>query len=60
MGPDPENRLGDQDTGSPGRSFSSGLQVPSEPFLSWSGKDLSAPLYWKFKEGSTRSLSLVN
>ena len=30
-GPDPENRVGDQDTGSPGRSASSGLQVPGEP-----------------------------
>jgi hypothetical protein len=27
-GPDPENRVGDQDTGSPGRPVSSGLQVP--------------------------------
>jgi hypothetical protein len=35
-GPDPENRVGDQDIGSPGRSVSSGLQVPSELFLSWS------------------------
>ena len=26
-GPDPENRVGDQDTGSPGRPVSSGLQV---------------------------------
>ena len=26
--PDPENRVGDQDTGSPGRPVSSGLQVP--------------------------------
>ena len=26
--PDPENRVGDQDTGSPGRPGSSGLQVP--------------------------------
>ena len=25
MGPDPENRVGDQDIGSPGRSVSSGL-----------------------------------
>jgi hypothetical protein len=33
-GPDPENRVGDQDIGSPGRSVSSGLQVPGEPFLS--------------------------
>ena len=30
-GPDPENRVGDQDTGSPDRPVSSGLQVPSEP-----------------------------
>jgi len=28
MGPDPENRMGDQDTRSPGRPVSSGLQVP--------------------------------
>ena len=31
MGPDPENRVSDQDTGSPIRSVSSGLQVPGEP-----------------------------
>ena len=30
MGPDPENRVGDQDTGSPGRPVSSGLKVPRE------------------------------
>ena len=30
-GPDQENRVGDQDTGSPGRPVSSGLQVPGEP-----------------------------
>jgi len=30
-GPDPENRVGDQDTGSPARPVSSGLQVSSEP-----------------------------
>jgi len=30
-GPDPENRVGDQDTGSPSRPVSSGLQVPGEP-----------------------------
>jgi len=30
MGPDLENRVGDQDTGNPGRSVSSGLQVPGE------------------------------
>ena len=29
-GPDPENSVGGQDTGSPGRPVS-GLQVPSEP-----------------------------
>jgi len=31
MGPDPETRVGDQGTGSPGRPISSGLQVPGEP-----------------------------
>ena len=31
MGPDPENRVADQDIGSPGRPVSSGLQVPVEP-----------------------------
>jgi hypothetical protein len=36
-GPDPENRVDDPDTGSPDRSVSSGLQVPGEPFPSWSG-----------------------
>jgi hypothetical protein len=36
-GPDLENRVGDQDIGSPGRPVSSGLQVPGEPFPSWSG-----------------------
>ena len=29
--PDPEKRVGVEDTGSPGRPFSSGLQVPGEP-----------------------------
>ena len=29
--PDPENRVGDQDIGSPDRPVSSGLQVPREP-----------------------------
>jgi len=28
--PDPENRVGDQDIGSPGRPVSSGLHVPGE------------------------------
>jgi hypothetical protein len=36
-GPDPENRVGDQEIGSAGRPVSSGLQVPGEPFPSWSG-----------------------
>ena len=31
MGRDPENRVGDQDIGSPGTSVSSGLQVSGEP-----------------------------
>jgi len=30
-GPDQENKVGDQDTGSPGRPVSSGLHVPGEP-----------------------------
>ena len=30
-GPDTENRVGDQDIGSPGRPVSSGLQVRGEP-----------------------------
>jgi len=30
-GPHPENRVGDEDIGSPGRPVSSGLQVPGEP-----------------------------
>jgi len=30
-GHNPENRVGDQDTGSPGRPVSSGLQVSGEP-----------------------------
>ena len=30
-GPDPDNRVGDQDIGSSGRPVSSGLQVPGEP-----------------------------
>jgi len=28
MGPDPENRVGDQDTGSPGRRFLPGSKCP--------------------------------
>ena len=31
-GPDTENRVGDQDIGSPGRPFFSGVQVTDEPF----------------------------
>jgi hypothetical protein len=36
-GQDPEIRVGDQDTGSPSKPVSSGLQVPGEPFPFWSG-----------------------
>jgi len=32
-GPDPENRVGDQDFGNPGKPVSSGLQVSGEPGL---------------------------
>jgi hypothetical protein len=35
-GPDPENMVGDQDIGSPGRPVSSCLQVPGDLFFSWS------------------------
>jgi len=31
MGPDPQKRVGDQDTGIAGRPVSSGFQVPGEP-----------------------------
>ena len=34
-GPDPENRVGDQDTGSPSRPVSSGLLVTGEPGYCW-------------------------
>jgi hypothetical protein len=30
-GPDPGNKVGDQNTGRPGRPVYTGLQVPSEP-----------------------------
>jgi len=30
-GPDPENRVGDQDIGSPGKPVSSWMQAPSQP-----------------------------
>jgi hypothetical protein len=49
-GPDPESMVGDQDTGSPGRPVSSGLQVTGEPFLPGRVKDLSAPLYTAFRK----------
>ena len=42
-GPDPQNRLGDQDTGSPGRLVSSGLQVPGEPGHC---RATTRPLWW--------------
>jgi hypothetical protein len=35
-GPDPENRVRDQEIGGPGRPVSPGLQVLGEPFPSWS------------------------
>jgi hypothetical protein len=43
-GPDPENRVGDQDTGGPGRPVSCGLQVTVSRFLPGRAKDLSATL----------------
>jgi hypothetical protein len=40
-GPDPENRVSDQDIRSRDRPVSSALQVPGEPFPSWSGRNLT-------------------
>jgi hypothetical protein len=37
MGLEPENKVGDKHIGSSGRPVSSGLQVPGDPFPSWSG-----------------------
>ena len=44
-GPDPENKVGDQYTGRPGRPVSSGLQVPDEA----GHCNLSAPRRFSFK-----------
>ena len=52
MGPDLENRVGDQDTGSPGRPVSSGLKVPGEPgALSCKNKTplVTFPQHFSFK-----------
>ena len=57
-GPDPENRVGDQDTGSPVRPVSSGLQVPGEPGpLSYKNKTslVTFPRHFSFK----RSFSYI-
>ena len=50
-GADPENRVGDQDIGSPGRLVSSGLQVPSEPghCLTRTSPPVTFPWYFSFK-----------
>ena len=42
-GPHPENRVADQDIGSPGRTVSSGLQVPCEPGYCRAG---TRPPWW--------------
>ena len=42
-GPDSENRVGGQETGSPGRLVSSGLQVPGEPGHC---RARTRPLWW--------------
>jgi len=41
--PDPENRVGDKDTGRPGRPVTSGLQVPGEPGHC---RAKTRPLWW--------------
>jgi hypothetical protein len=48
-GPDSENRVGNQDIGSPGWPVSSALPVPGEPFPSWWAKGLSALQYINFR-----------
>ena len=50
-GPDPENRVGNQDTGSPGRSVSSGLQLPGVPGQSCKNKTplVTFPRCFSFK-----------
>jgi len=45
-GPDPENRVGDQDIGSPGKLVSFELQVPVEP---GHYRDLHVPRRFSFK-----------
>jgi hypothetical protein len=52
-GTDPENRVGDQDIGNPGRPDSSGLQVPCGPFPSCSGWGLTSTLV-QLPEGRTK------
>jgi len=47
-GTDPENRVGDQDTGSPGRPVSSGLQVSGEPMHC---RARTRPPWWPFRGG---------
>jgi hypothetical protein len=45
-GPDPENKVGDQDIGSPGRPVILwGCKCPMNRFLPGWAKDISAPLY---------------
>ena len=47
--PDPENRVGDHDTGTLGRPISSGLQVPGEPgALSYKNKIPFVIFRWRF------------
>jgi hypothetical protein len=44
-GPDPENRVGDQDIGSPGRPVLLGCKCPVSRLIRGRAKDLTAPRY---------------
>jgi len=47
-GPDPENKVGDQDIGSPGRPVFSGLQVPVSRDFVVQEQDSLVNLPWPF------------
>jgi len=46
-GPDPENKVGDQENGSPGRPVASGLQVPGDRGFVVQEQDLLAAFFLK-------------
>ena len=60
--PDPENRVGDQDNGSPGRPVSSGLQVPGETgeCRATTRPSCKLPAAFSFKSASFASAEMSN